>query len=254
MTARTVLVTGGARGIGKGIAKSFLEAGHRMMIADLPEGGDWRYRLGSDGEMADTVDEPGGFGEVRCTPVDVTEAASCEQAVQATVDAFGGLDVLINNAGVIDSGPIEQFGEAQWDRIFAVNVKGVFLMTRAGGGESEGIRGRRHRQHGVHRRHRPIDTVPGSGLAARLSAQGRAPLRVSEAPVYAVRRARRPPNEEAPVACSLSASSVKARQSRPGVSLALYAGFASGPGHARPLTSKGVGATVRVLRWAGNAK
>ena len=131
MTARTVLVTGGARGIGKGIAKSFLEAGHRVMIADLPEGGDWRYRLGSDGEMADTVDELGGFGEARCTPVDVTDAPSCEQAVQATVDAFGGLDVLINNAGVIDSGPIEQFGEAQWDRIFAVNVKGVFLMTRA---------------------------------------------------------------------------------------------------------------------------
>ena len=120
-------------------------------------------------------------------------------SLQATVDAFGGLDVLINNAGVIDSGPIEQFGEAQWDRIFAVNVKGVFLMTRAGGGESEGIRGRRHRQHGVHRRHRPIDTVPGSGLAARLSAQGRAPLRVSEAPAYAVRRVRFRPRSRPPI-------------------------------------------------------
>ena len=131
MATRTVLVTGGARGIGKGIAKSFLEAGHRVMIADLPEGGDWRYQLGSDSEMANAVDELGGLGEVRCTPVDVTDAESCDHALQATVDAFGGVDVLINNAGVIDSGPIERFEEAQWDRIFAVNVKGVFLMTRA---------------------------------------------------------------------------------------------------------------------------
>ena len=44
--ARTVLVTGGARGIGKGIAKSFLEAGHKVMIGDLAAGGGWRYELG----------------------------------------------------------------------------------------------------------------------------------------------------------------------------------------------------------------
>lgn len=131
MTTRTVLVTGGARGIGKGMAKSFLEAGHRVMIADLPAGGDWRYPLGSDSEMTSAVDELSSIGEVRCTPVDVTVAASCEQAVRSTVDTFGGVDVLLNNAGVIDSGPIEEFGEAQWDGIFAVNVKGVFLMTRA---------------------------------------------------------------------------------------------------------------------------
>ena len=131
MTTRTVLVTGGARGIGKGMAKSFLEAGHRVMIADLPAGGDWRYRLGSDSEMADAVEELGASGEVRCTPVDVTDLSACEHAVRATVDAFGGLDVLVNNAGVIDSGPVESFEEDRWDRIFAVNVKGVFLMTRA---------------------------------------------------------------------------------------------------------------------------
>lgn len=131
MATRTVLVTGGARGIGRGMARSFLEAGHRVMVADLPKGGDWRYRLGSDREMANAVDELSAFGDVRCTPVDVTDAESCAQSVRSTVAAFGGLDVLLNNAGVIDSGPVAQFGEAQWDRIFAVNVKGVFLMTRA---------------------------------------------------------------------------------------------------------------------------
>lgn len=132
---RTVLITGGARGIGKGIAKSFLEAGHRVMIADLDTasepGRDWNYRLASATEMDATVDELSEFGDVRCTPVDVTRADSCASAVAATIDAFGRLDVLVNNAGVIDTGRIDAFTQAQWDRIFAVNVRGIFLMTQA---------------------------------------------------------------------------------------------------------------------------
>ena len=129
--ARSVLVTGGARGIGKGIARSFLDAGHKVMIADLAAGGGWRYELGSQTEMEDAVRDLSAFGEVRCTPLDVTNAESCAAAVQATVDAFGGLDVLVNNAGVVDSGALDEFSEAQWDKTFAVNVKGVFLMTQA---------------------------------------------------------------------------------------------------------------------------
>ncbi len=131
MVPRTVLVTGAARGIGKGIARSFLEAGHRVMIADLDESPDWSYKLGSAAELAATVDDLAPVGEVRHTPLDVTDAASCERAVAATVEAFGGLDVLVNNAGIVDSGPIEDFSEARWERLFAVNVKGIFLMTRA---------------------------------------------------------------------------------------------------------------------------
>jgi len=134
--ARTVLVTGGARGIGRGIAQSFLEAGHAVMIGDLaltPDGGgsDWTYELASDSEMARTVEELAPLGDIRGTPLDVTDAASCDAAVAATIDAFGGLDVLVNNAGVVDSGTLETFSEERWDKIFDVNVKGVFLMTRA---------------------------------------------------------------------------------------------------------------------------
>ena len=131
MNKRTVLVTGGGRGIGRGIAKSFLQAGCNVVIADLPAGGDWRYPLGSSTDMKDAVASLSSLGDIRSTPLDVTDAESCSAAVQATLDAFGGLDVLVNNAGVVDSGTVDEFDEAKWDRVFAVNVKGVFLMTRA---------------------------------------------------------------------------------------------------------------------------
>ena len=134
--SRTVLVTGGARGIGKGIAKSFLEANHSVMIADL--GGvstdaeaDWAYDLSTDADTAATLAELDPLGNVSYAHVDVTDAASCRAAVQATLDTFGRLDVLVNNAGILDTGRIDEFTEAQWDRVFAVNVKGVFLMTQA---------------------------------------------------------------------------------------------------------------------------
>ena len=131
MAARTVLVTGAARGIGRGIAERFLAAGDRVMLADLAAGEGWRYQLGNQSELASTERELAAQGTVRATPLDVTDAASCATAVAATVDAFGGLDVLVNNAGVVDSGPTETFSEAAWERIFAVNTKGVFLMTQA---------------------------------------------------------------------------------------------------------------------------
>lgn len=128
---RVVLVTGGARGIGRGIAQSFLQANHRVMIADLGEGDGWRYNLSTSVELDATVSELAALGDIKGTAVDVTNGDSCQAAVDATLDAFGQLDVLINNAGVVDSGPIDEFSEAQWDQIFNVNTKGIFLMSKA---------------------------------------------------------------------------------------------------------------------------
>ena len=101
------------------------------MAADLGEGTEWRYTLSTSAELGTTVAELSALDEISGTSVDVTNADSCRSAVAATVDTFGRLDVLINNAGVVDSGPIESFSEAQWDRIFDVNVKGIYHMTTA---------------------------------------------------------------------------------------------------------------------------
>lgn len=132
MQGKVVLITGGARGIGRGMSEAFLRAGARVMIADL--GGratGWKYDLAGQDTLQQAVAEQRALGEIAATEVDVTDAASCAAAVAATVERFGSLDVLINNAGVVQSGPVHEFSEADWDRVFAVNTKGIFLMTRA---------------------------------------------------------------------------------------------------------------------------
>jgi meso-butanediol dehydrogenase/(S,S)-butanediol dehydrogenase/diacetyl reductase len=131
MDNRVVLVTGGARGIGLGIVKAFASRGCKVMIADLGDSTDWNYELSGKDELTKAGKDVGKLGEVETCNVNVTDSESCHQAVQGCVDRFGCIDVLINNAGVVQSGSILEFTEEDWDRLFAVNTKGLFLMTRA---------------------------------------------------------------------------------------------------------------------------
>ncbi len=128
---RTILITGGARGIGKGIAKAFLQAGDQVMIGDLGTQAAWNYDLASKSTLQEAKSELEIFGTVNYVKLDVTDSNSCKNAIAQTVKAFGNLDVLVNNAGVVGSGNVDVFKEQEWDRIFDVNVKGIFLMTRA---------------------------------------------------------------------------------------------------------------------------
>ena len=100
------------------------------MIADLAKSPYLNYYLASDNAMKEALDDLSPLGEVAGVDVDVTQEASCQRAIDKTLETFGQVDVLVNNAGVVDSGPIESFSEATWDRIFAVNVKGIFLMSK----------------------------------------------------------------------------------------------------------------------------
>ena len=101
------------------------------MIADIgvnADLNDWTYELATNSDIdALKKDSP----DLKACFVDVTNFKSCEEAVNETIAYFGQLDVLINNAGIVNSGPIESFDEEAWDRIFEVNTKGIFLMTKA---------------------------------------------------------------------------------------------------------------------------
>ena len=131
-----VLVTGGARGIGLGIVHAFVEAGHKVMIGDLGGShtkgvGDWNYNLSDASDIEKAVAKESSLGQVAACELNVTVAESCAAAVEHTVEHFGGLDILVNNAGVVETGPVSDFSEENWDRIFSVNTKGIFLMTKA---------------------------------------------------------------------------------------------------------------------------
>ncbi len=121
LAGKTVLVTGGARRLGKAIALAMAGAGARVALT---------YLTSAD-EAARTVSEIQHRGTmalaVRC---DVRQEASVAQAVSAVLEKFGGLDVLVNNAGTFAAVRFEEITAEQWDDIFATNVRGPFLMSK----------------------------------------------------------------------------------------------------------------------------
>ncbi len=134
---KTVIVTGAARGIGRGIAAAFAREGANIVLADLgtmadKSAGDWNYALAAEADLANAErDIKAHGGETLAIEVDVSDRASCHNLVAKAVEAFGGVDVIVNNAGIIQTGPLVGFAERDWDRIFAVNVKGIFLLSQA---------------------------------------------------------------------------------------------------------------------------
>lgn len=115
-----VIVTGGASGIGKATARRFLEEGARTAIIDLSE------------KAARAVEEEfraDGFDPVVLVG-DVSKASDVKRMVREARRRLGRIDVLFNNAGILVEGNIQQVSEEDWDRIMAVNVKGVFLMSK----------------------------------------------------------------------------------------------------------------------------
>lgn len=137
ISGKTVIVTGAARGIGRGIAEAYAREGANVVAADLgalaaKPAGDWNYGLSAEAVLAGAAREISALGgKCLAIKVDVSDRASCQNLIEKSVEAFGGIDVIVNNAGIFRTGALVNFAESDWDRIFAVNVKGIFLLSQA---------------------------------------------------------------------------------------------------------------------------
>ncbi|WP_221585004.1 SDR family NAD(P)-dependent oxidoreductase [Microbacterium sp. G2-8] len=118
LAGSTAVVTGGSRGLGASYARALHAAGARVVIADV--------QVVEGQALADALGE-----RARFTHLDVTDEGAWEHLVAETVGAWGGIDVLVNNAGIANSAPIEHFSRAKWDAVIGVNLTGTFLGCRA---------------------------------------------------------------------------------------------------------------------------
>jgi NAD(P)-dependent dehydrogenase (short-subunit alcohol dehydrogenase family) len=117
---RTVLVTGGSRGIGEAIAGSFIEAGAKVTICSR-----------SRSACAETVERLSAKGSCVAIPADLSTEAGRTALASELRTRETRLDVLINNAGAIWAAPLAEYPEAGWDKVFNLNVKGLFFLVKA---------------------------------------------------------------------------------------------------------------------------
>ncbi|HEU4368385.1 MAG TPA: bifunctional rhamnulose-1-phosphate aldolase/short-chain dehydrogenase [Methylomirabilota bacterium] len=122
LARRIVLVTGGGSGIGRAVAHRLAAEGAHVAVGDVD--------ADSARRVADEVTKTAGAGRALGLAMDVTSEGSVRAAFEATVLAWGGLDVLVSNAGIAHSAPVERMALADWERSFAVNSTGHFLVAR----------------------------------------------------------------------------------------------------------------------------
>lgn len=124
LSGRVVLITGASRGIGRAIAMVFAKTGANLALIS---------RTTSQlEEVAQSITDSVERSNVVLTlPADVADEAQVNQAVQKIVAAWGQVDILINNAGLISFGPLTQIEPADWERIIAANLTGAYLLSRA---------------------------------------------------------------------------------------------------------------------------
>jgi len=121
---RVCLVTGGGSGIGRATCVLFAQEGARVAVADINVAAA-RETVQLAVAASDREDAAVAVG------LDVTDPASCAAAVTEVIDALGRIDVLFNNAGIAGVGTVEETSLELWERVFSVNVRGVFLVAKA---------------------------------------------------------------------------------------------------------------------------
>jgi len=118
---KVAFITGSASGIGKEIAVLFAKEGAKVVIADL-------NKTAADATAAEL--QAGGAQAIG-VGVDVTDEEQVDAAVEAGVKAFGGIDILVSNAGIQIVHPVEEFSFADWKKMLAIHLDGAFLTTKA---------------------------------------------------------------------------------------------------------------------------
>src|SRR6202142_2328723 len=121
LAGKVALITGGASGIGRATALLLAREGAAIAVADVNE--DCGQRVAAE------IIEAGGRAFFE--PMDVTRSVDCQRFVERAVREFGRIDILFNNAGIIRRATVIDLSEEDWDRVMAVNVKSIYLLSRA---------------------------------------------------------------------------------------------------------------------------
>jgi len=119
LAGKTAIVTGAASGIGRGIATLFAQEGARVVVADIDDDGGTRVAR-----------ELGGAAVARYIHADVSDGAQVRALVEGTIAAFGGVDILVNNAAIVIFKKLVETEEEEWDRVIATNLRSVYLCSR----------------------------------------------------------------------------------------------------------------------------
>lgn len=120
LNKKTAVVTGGSRGIGRAVVEKFAYEGANVVILDV-----------EPCQFTEQLTKECDGVRVEYKSLDITRGDAVQQVFKDVFTSFGRLDILVNNAGIAVDRSIEQTTEAEWDKIMAVNLKGVFLCTRA---------------------------------------------------------------------------------------------------------------------------
>jgi NAD(P)-dependent dehydrogenase (short-subunit alcohol dehydrogenase family) len=123
LSGRTAIVTGGAKGIGRHYSRALAAEGARVMIADIADGRD----------LAEEIAAEHGANSVTSVVADVSDEASVKALVAATIERFGKIDVLVNNAALyapLQETKCTEIDAQLWDKVMAVNLRGPFLMVK----------------------------------------------------------------------------------------------------------------------------
>lgn len=118
LTDKTVLITGGASGIGYAAVQAFLNQQANVVVADIDEA------------QGEAMIRKENNDRLHFVQTDITNEPACQNAILSAVDKFGGLDVLINNAGIEIVAPIHEMELSDWNKVLNVNLTGMFLMSK----------------------------------------------------------------------------------------------------------------------------